>query len=114
MQADFLAQNSADHWRHGGPFGSARHAGFPCGCRETRVPSRVEAKQNATVMTGLYPAGVVEAIEAIVRQQAPLGVPRADYMLDDASRGVVNFILSTVRRHHDWVGIRRPNGGSRP
>ena len=42
----------------------------------------------------------------------PRSPPRAvpcpvDYQVTDTSRRVVDFILSTVRRHHDWAGIRR-------
>lgn len=59
-------------------------------------------------MTGLDPQGVVEAVEVTVEQVAAHGVPcPADYRVPDTSRRVVDFILSTVRRHHDWAGIRR-------
>ncbi|WP_433392438.1 non-hydrolyzing UDP-N-acetylglucosamine 2-epimerase [Micromonospora sp. KLBMP9576] len=60
------------------------------------------------IMTGLDPQGVVEAVRVTVDQVAAQGVPcPADYEVPDTSRRVVDFILSTVRRHHDWAGIRR-------
>ncbi|WFE49203.1 UDP-N-acetylglucosamine 2-epimerase (non-hydrolyzing) [Micromonospora sp. WMMD1155] len=60
------------------------------------------------IMTGLDPQGVVEAVEVTVAQVAAQGVPcPVDYQVPDTSRRVVDFILSTVRRHHDWAGIRR-------
>jgi UDP-N-acetylglucosamine 2-epimerase (non-hydrolysing) len=60
------------------------------------------------IMTGLDPGGVLEAIRVTVDQVAVAGVPcPADYRVTDTSRRVVDFILSTVRRHHDWAGIRR-------
>lgn len=59
------------------------------------------------IMTGLDPQGVVEAVEVTVAQVAAQGVPcPVDYQVPDTSRRVVDFILSTVRRHHDWAGIR--------
>ncbi|WP_432905539.1 non-hydrolyzing UDP-N-acetylglucosamine 2-epimerase [Micromonospora matsumotoense] len=63
---------------------------------------------GAIVMTGLDPAGVVEGVRVVVAQVAagPVACP-LDYQVPDTSRRVVDFILSTVRRHHDWAGIRR-------
>ncbi|MEU4714742.1 UDP-N-acetylglucosamine 2-epimerase (non-hydrolyzing) [Micromonospora purpureochromogenes] len=60
------------------------------------------------IMTGIEPAGVVEAVGVATDQVGVGGVPcPTDYQVTDTSRRVVNFILSTVRRHHDWAGIRR-------
>jgi UDP-N-acetyl-L-fucosamine synthase len=71
---------------------------------------RPEALDSGSIlMTGLDPAGVVEAIAVAVEQAAGSGVPcPADYRVTDTSRRVVHFILSTVRRHHEWAGVRRP------
>ncbi|MGH3326850.1 MAG: non-hydrolyzing UDP-N-acetylglucosamine 2-epimerase [Streptomycetales bacterium] len=74
---------------------------------------------GSIIMTGLDPAGVVEAVEVAVEQAGAEGVPCAgDYRITDASRRVVNFILSTVRRHHEWAGVRAPgpqaDQGTRP
>jgi UDP-N-acetylglucosamine 2-epimerase len=65
---------------------------------------------GSIVMTGLDPAGLVEAIAVTVAQAAAEGVPCPDdYRITDTSRRVVDFILSTVRRHHDWAGVRTLN-----
>ncbi|WP_431875426.1 non-hydrolyzing UDP-N-acetylglucosamine 2-epimerase [Micromonospora marina] len=59
------------------------------------------------IMTGLDPAGVLEAVRVATDQCAEGGVPcPADYAVPDTSRRVVDYLLSTVRRHHDWAGIR--------
>jgi UDP-N-acetylglucosamine 2-epimerase len=69
---------------------------------------RPEALDSGSIlMTGLDPAGVVEAATLAVSQTATEGTPcPADYRIDDTSRRVVDFIVSTVRRHHDWAGVR--------
>jgi UDP-N-acetylglucosamine 2-epimerase (non-hydrolysing) len=60
---------------------------------------------GSIIMTGLDPEGVVEAVA-----QAGTGIPSpAEYQIPDTSRRVVQFILSTVRRHHEWAGIRVPS-----
>jgi len=81
--------------------------GFPAVTLRESI-ERPEALDAGTIiMTGLDPAGLVEAITVAVRQTAEEGVPcPADYRVPDTSRRVVDFLLSTVRRHHDWAGIR--------
>ncbi|MDZ5447104.1 UDP-N-acetylglucosamine 2-epimerase (non-hydrolyzing) [Micromonospora sp. 4G57] len=60
------------------------------------------------IMTGLEPQGVLEAVRVAVAQFSVDGVPcPSDYQVPDTSRRVVDYILSTVRRHHDWAAIRR-------
>jgi len=83
--------------------------GFPAVTLRESI-ERPEALDSGTViMTGLDPEGLVEAVTVAIRQVAEEGVPcPADYRVTDTSRRVVDFILSTVRRHHDWAGIRRP------
>ena len=46
------------------------------------------------------------------RQASAEGDPPCpvDYQVTDTSRRVTNFILSTVRRHHEWAGVRIPHG----
>ncbi len=87
--------------------------GFPAVTLRESI-ERPEALDTGTiVMTGLDPDNVLEAIEATLRQTAAEGVPcPADYRIADTSRRVVNAILSTVRRHHDWAGVRLPAAGS--
>jgi UDP-N-acetylglucosamine 2-epimerase (non-hydrolysing) len=78
--------------------------GFPAVTLRDSI-ERPEALDTGTMtMTGLDPDGLVEAIE-VATAQGPGECP-ADYRIADTSRRVVNFILSTVRRHHEWAGIR--------
>ncbi|NYF58229.1 non-hydrolyzing UDP-N-acetylglucosamine 2-epimerase [Micromonospora purpureochromogenes] len=82
--------------------------GFPAVTLRESIERPEALDAGGIVMTGLDPAGVVEAIEVVVEQVGADGVPcPADYAVPDTSRRVVDFILSTVRRHHDWAGIRR-------
>jgi UDP-N-acetylglucosamine 2-epimerase (non-hydrolysing) len=82
--------------------------GFPAVTLRESIERPEALDAGGIVMTGLEPEGVVEAVGVAVDQAAASGVPcPADYQVPDASRRVVSFILSTVRRHHDWAGIRR-------
>ncbi|GAB3803388.1 non-hydrolyzing UDP-N-acetylglucosamine 2-epimerase [Micromonospora zhanjiangensis] len=83
--------------------------GFPAVTLRESIERPEALDVGGIVMTGLDPQGVLEAVEVTVRQVAVDGVPcPADYQIPDTSRRVVDFILSTVRRHHDWAGIRHP------
>jgi UDP-N-acetyl-L-fucosamine synthase len=63
---------------------------------------------GSIIMTGLDSAGLVEAINVVLRQTAGHPLPcAADYAVDDTSRRMVNFILSTIRRHSEWNSIRK-------
>ncbi|AVT36125.1 non-hydrolyzing UDP-N-acetylglucosamine 2-epimerase [Plantactinospora sp. BB1] len=82
--------------------------GFPAVTLRESIERPEALDAGGIVMTGLDPAGVLEAVRVTVDQVAEAGVPcPADYRVTDTSRRVVDFILSTVRRHHDWAGIRR-------
>jgi UDP-N-acetylglucosamine 2-epimerase (non-hydrolysing) len=85
--------------------------GFPAVTLRESI-ERPESLDTGTIlMTGLDPDGLVEAIGVAVQQAAAEGVRcPADYQVTDTSRRVVNFILSTVRRHHEWAGIRQTSG----
>ncbi|MEU4470477.1 UDP-N-acetylglucosamine 2-epimerase (non-hydrolyzing) [Micromonospora sp. NPDC023888] len=81
--------------------------GFPAVTLRESIERPEALDAGGIIMTGLDPQGVVEAVEVTVAQVAADGVPcPADYQVPDTSRRVVDFILSTVRRHHDWAGIR--------
>ncbi|WP_406068045.1 non-hydrolyzing UDP-N-acetylglucosamine 2-epimerase [Micromonospora sp. NBC_01638] len=81
--------------------------GFPAVTLRDSIERPEALDAGGIVMTGLDPDGVLEAIRVVVDQVAADGVPcPADYQVPDTSRRVVDFILSTVRRHHDWAGIR--------
>ncbi|MFG1871666.1 non-hydrolyzing UDP-N-acetylglucosamine 2-epimerase [Micromonospora arborensis] len=82
--------------------------GFPAVTLRESIERPEALDAGGIVMTGLDPDGVLEAIRVVVDQVAADGVPcPVDYQVPDTSRRVVDFILSTVRRHHDWAGIRR-------
>jgi UDP-N-acetylglucosamine 2-epimerase len=82
--------------------------GFPAVTLRDSMERPEALDAGGIIMTGLDPQGVVEAVEVTVAQVAAQGVPcPVDYQVPDTSRRVVDFILSTVRRHHDWAGIRR-------
>ncbi|MFG3419441.1 non-hydrolyzing UDP-N-acetylglucosamine 2-epimerase [Micromonospora sp. NPDC049460] len=82
--------------------------GFPAVTLRESIERPEALDAGGIIMTGLDPQGVVEAVEVTVDQVAAQGVPcPVDYRVPDTSRRVVDFILSTVRRHHDWAGIRR-------
>jgi UDP-N-acetylglucosamine 2-epimerase (non-hydrolysing) len=84
--------------------------GFPAVTLRESIERPESLDSGSIVMTGLDPAGLVEAITVAVEQAATEGVPcPADYRITDSSRRVVNFILSTVRRHHEWAGVRVGN-----
>ncbi|WP_430501021.1 non-hydrolyzing UDP-N-acetylglucosamine 2-epimerase [Micromonospora trifolii] len=82
--------------------------GFPAVTLRDSMERPEALDAGGIIMTGLDPEGVVEAVQVTVAQVAAQGVPcPVDYQVPDTSRRVVDFILSTVRRHHDWAGIRR-------
>jgi UDP-N-acetylglucosamine 2-epimerase len=88
--------------------------GFPAVTLRDSIERPEALDTGSMLMTGLDPAGLVEAIGTTV-EQASEGVPcPADYRIPDTSRRVVNFILSTVRRHHEWAGVRIPATGGHP
>jgi UDP-N-acetylglucosamine 2-epimerase (non-hydrolysing) len=71
---------------------------------------RPEALDTGSIIaTGLDPDGVVEAVDFALRS-SPASAP-TDYAIPDTSRRVVAFMLSTIRRHHEWAGIRRAAPG---
>ncbi|MFU8851393.1 non-hydrolyzing UDP-N-acetylglucosamine 2-epimerase [Micromonospora sp. SL1-18] len=82
--------------------------GFPAVTLRDSMERPEALDVGGIIMTGLEPAGVVEAVRVAVDQVGTSGMPcPADYQVPDTSRRVVDFILSTVRRHHDWAGIRQ-------
>lgn len=87
--------------------------GFPAVTLRESIERPESLDTGSMVMTGLDPRGLVEAITVAVAQAATEGMPcPADYRITDTSRRVVNFILSTVRRHHEWAGLRLPDTGA--
>ena len=63
------------------------------------------------VMTGLSADDVLQGINAALfsENDLPRQIPHG-YEVDDVSRRVVRIILSTVRLHHEWAGLRYVSG----
>lgn len=81
--------------------------GFPAVTLREATERPEALDTGSIILTGLEPAGVVEAVATAVAQAGTEGVGcPADYRITDTSRRVVSFILSTVRRHHEWAGVR--------
>jgi UDP-N-acetylglucosamine 2-epimerase len=79
--------------------------GFPAVCLREST-ERVEALDSGvTLLAGLDPDVVIKAIDLAGSRRAACP---ADYLVTDTSERVVGFLLSTVRRHHEWAGIRVP------
>ena len=71
---------------------------------------------GVTITTGVGTDSVLDAVAVTLSQCAVEGVGAApwEYEIADASRRAVNFILSTVRTHHQRAGIRVVPGVERP
>jgi UDP-N-acetylglucosamine 2-epimerase (non-hydrolysing) len=81
--------------------------GFPAVTLRESIERPESLDTGSIVMTGLEPAGVVEAIKVVTEhaESSPGRIP-ADYCVTDTSWRVVSFILSTIRRQRQWAGIR--------
>jgi UDP-N-acetylglucosamine 2-epimerase len=62
---------------------------------------------GSIIMTGLRKDEVLMGIETAIsqRKEFEFTMP-SGYEVSDFSKRVVNFILSTVWRHHEWAGLR--------
>lgn len=76
---------------------------------------RPEALDTGSIlMAGLHPENLIETIIAATEQSTADGaLCPIDYQITDTSRRVVNYILSTVHRHHEWTGVRMPTAAGR-
>lgn len=82
--------------------------GFPAVTLRDSIERPEALDHGSIIMTGLEADGVVEAVTVSVARTPVDDDCPADYRVDDTSRRVVRFILSTVRRHNSWEGIRQP------
>jgi UDP-N-acetylglucosamine 2-epimerase len=81
--------------------------GFPAVTLRDSIERPESLDTGSILMTGLDHDGLVEAVAVVVNTVTVAVMPCADdYQITDTSRRVVTVILSTVRRHHDWAGIR--------
>ena len=60
------------------------------------------------IMSGLSSDDVLEGVSAACfsSNDLPREIPQG-YEVQDVSRRVVRIILSTVKRHHEWAGLRK-------
>jgi UDP-N-acetylglucosamine 2-epimerase (non-hydrolysing) len=60
------------------------------------------------IMSGLSTDDVIQGVNAacLTDNDLPREIPQG-YEVQDVSRRVVRIILSTVRRHHEWAGLRQ-------
>jgi UDP-N-acetylglucosamine 2-epimerase (non-hydrolysing) len=69
---------------------------------------RPEALENdGIILAGIKTNQVITAIEKMLNgfTRGRRIVP-TDYLVAECSVGVVNYILSTIYRHHEWAGLR--------
>jgi UDP-N-acetylglucosamine 2-epimerase len=81
--------------------------GFPAVSLRESIERPEALDTGSTLLGGLDAEGVLDAVAAATAATAACP---ADYTVPDTSRRVVNYLLSTVRRHHEWAGIRVPAG----
>lgn len=85
--------------------------GFPAITLRDSIERPEALDAGAIIMAGLNVGDVVTSVRAVMsspntgRDAIPAG-----YEVGDTSRRVVNFILSTAKRHHAWAGIRSGEG----
>jgi UDP-N-acetylglucosamine 2-epimerase len=77
--------------------------GFPAVTLRDSIERPESLDTGSILMTGLDRSSLVQAITMALHQ--PSKCP-PDYDVADTSRRVMTFILSTVRQHGDWAGIR--------
>lgn len=85
--------------------------GFPAITLRESIERPEALDTGGIIMTGLNEADVVAAISVATadegRERGISALTPGDYLIGNTSERVVNFILSTARRHHVWAGIRR-------
>ncbi|GAA0939709.1 non-hydrolyzing UDP-N-acetylglucosamine 2-epimerase [Virgisporangium aurantiacum] len=80
--------------------------GFPALTLRDSIERPESLDTGSILMTGLDADGVVEAVSVAVESELHRVTCSPEYQVRDTSSRVANFILSTVRRHHEWAGIR--------
>jgi UDP-N-acetylglucosamine 2-epimerase (non-hydrolysing) len=87
--------------------------GFPAVTIRDSIERPEALDFGGIVMTGLKFHNVVDGIREAL-ESAEIEFPEEanaypqGYEVADCSRRVVRFMLSTITRHHDWAGIRKP------
>jgi len=81
--------------------------GFPAITIRDSMERPEALDSGSIIMTGLRKDEVLAGINAVISQRKSheATIPPG-YEVSDFSKRVVNFILSTVWRHHEWAGLR--------
>ena len=81
--------------------------GFPAITIRDSIERPEALDTGSIIMTGLRKDEVVMGIETAISQRKEFEATLpSGYEVSDFSKRVLNFILSTVWRHHDWAGLR--------
>ena len=81
--------------------------GFPAVTLRDSI-ERPEAMEAGTIlMTGLDPDSVELAVRIVRDSPSNFQSTPSGYKIEDTSRRVVRFIVSTAPLHHSWAGIRK-------
>ena len=81
--------------------------GFPAITIRDSMERPEALDSGSIIMTGLRKDEVLAGITAVISQQNSYAITMPPgYEVSDFSKRVVNFILSTVWRHHEWAGLR--------
>lgn len=80
--------------------------GFPAVTLRDSIERPEALDTGAIIMTGLDPENVVEAVNVVITDQSAGQHVPADYAIDNCSERAVRFVLSTQRRHRQWLGLR--------
>ena len=85
--------------------------GFPAVTLRNSIERPEALDTGGIIMTGLNPDNVVEAVRVAMASDRPRGsvseLTPEDYLVTNTSERTVSFLVSTIRQHHDWAGIRR-------
>ena len=81
--------------------------GFPAITIRDSMERPEALDSGSIIMTGLRKDEVLAGINAVISQlKSYENTMPPGYEVSDFSKRVVNFILSTVWRHHEWAGLR--------
>lgn len=81
--------------------------GFPAITIRDSMERPEALDSGSIIMTGLRKDEVLAGINAVIFQRKSYeNTMPPGYEVSDFSKRVVNFILSTVWRHHEWAGLR--------
>jgi UDP-N-acetyl-L-fucosamine synthase len=81
--------------------------GFPAVTLRDSIERPEALDTGSIIMAGLDAGGLVEAVSAVTVQRRVAAPPcPSDYLIPNTAQRVADYVLSTVRSHHAWAGIR--------